>query len=485
MSPLTIGQLTAPRDSSPLVTKFDRLSKKATPRARTEPCPGPTVVAARPRLRWHGSCRWGRYFVGAIHGQSPNWRRRLTLGMVKMSTWEQELLLQTANMTRRHWLTGMALVTLAPWSQAQEPAISPPATPAADSATGSAGGTGAATQLNAIVDRGLKFLAEQGQAADGTFSSSVGPGVTALVVTAALRHDRPLDDPLVAKGLAALEKFVRPDGGIYGSGRLKNYETCVGILCFAAANKNGQYDKVLAAAKEFVSGLQVGATDGTGPDANWYGGAGYGGGGSPDLSNTAYFVEALHALEAPPTDPALQRALRFLSRSQNLQSEHNQLPWAEKHNDGGFTYFVPSEKELESADKQEEIVAGMRSNGSMTYSGLKSMIYAGLTPDDPRVKAAVEWIGKNYALDSNPGLGDAGLYYYYHTFATALAATGLDTIADSQGQTHDWRAELVAALAERQNPDGSWTNANQRWFENDANLATSFALLALSYCRKP
>ena len=28
----------------------------------------------------------------------------------------------------------------------------------------------------------------------------------------------------------------------------------------------------------------------------------------------------------------------------------------------------------------------------MTYSGLKSMIYAGLTKDDPRVKAAVQWI---------------------------------------------------------------------------------------------
>ena len=66
----------------------------------------------------------------------------------------------------------------------------------------------------------------------------------------------------------------------------------------------------------------------------------------------------------------------------------------------------------------------------MTYAGLKSMIYAGLTKDDPRVKAAMEWIGKNWTLDENPGMqyadpsdpasAQSGLYYYYHTLARAL-----------------------------------------------------------------
>jgi squalene-hopene/tetraprenyl-beta-curcumene cyclase len=37
-------------------------------------------------------------------------------------------------------------------------------------------------------------------------------------------------------------------------------------------------------------------------------------------------------------------------------------------------------------------------------------------------------------------------------------------------------------LAQRQHEDGTWLNSNQRWFESDANLSTSFALLALSYC---
>ena len=62
----------------------------------------------------------------------------------------------------------------------------------------------------------------------------------------------------------------------------------------------------------------------------------------------------------------------------------------------------------------------------MTYAGLKSMIYAGVGPDDPRVKAAVKWLASSTtALDENPGMGTAGLYYYYQTFAKALAAMGM------------------------------------------------------------
>ena len=53
----------------------------------------------------------------------------------------------------------------------------------------------------------------------------------------------------------------------------------------------------------------------------------------------------------------------------------------------------------------------------MTYAGLKSMIYAGVGPDDPRVQAAFRWAQRNYTIQENPGLGDNGLYYYFHTFA--------------------------------------------------------------------
>jgi squalene-hopene/tetraprenyl-beta-curcumene cyclase len=119
----------------------------------------------------------------------------------------------------------------------------------------------------------------------------------------------------------------------------------------------------------------------------------------------------------------------------------------------------------------------------MTYSGLKSMLHAGLGPDDPRIKAAVAWIRKNYDLKSNPGLGDAGLYYYYHVFAKTLYTLGDSSFEDIAGTAHDWRTELAEQLSRSQQENGCWVNSNNRWMEGDPNLTTAYALLALSYCR--
>jgi squalene-hopene/tetraprenyl-beta-curcumene cyclase len=105
-------------------------------------------------------------------------------------------------------------------------------------------------------------------------------------------------------------------------------------------------------------------------------------------------------------------------------------------------------------------------------------------PSDPRVKAAVTWLQKHYDLKENPGMGQAGLFYYYNTFAKALSATGLDEFVDEKGVKHDWRKELIAELASRQREDGAWVNGEKRWMEGDANIVTAYALLALSYCKK-
>ena len=59
---------------------------------------------------------------------------------------------------------------------------------------------------------------------------------------------------------------------------------------------------------------------------------------------------------------------------------------------------------------------------------------------------------------------------------------GIDELEDAKGVKHDWRRELTEELAKRQRADGSWVNANNQWMEGDPNLATAFALLALSYC---
>ena len=67
-------------------------------------------------------------------------------------------------------------------------------------------------------------------------------------------------------------------------------------------------------------------------------------------------------------------------------------------------------------------------------------------------------------MDANPGMPEVrkhwGLYYYYHTMAKCLDTLGLDKVKDAAGKEHDWRADITAALAKRQNEDGSWRNDN-------------------------
>jgi squalene-hopene/tetraprenyl-beta-curcumene cyclase len=335
-----------------------------------------------------------------------------------------------------------------------------------------------------MVDRAIVFLATKGQADDGSFSSAAGPAVTALVTTAALRQGRSPEDPLVAKALKYVERYVREDGGVYAEGsNNKNYETCIALVLFKEANRNGKYDALIKKADGFVKSYQWGSAGDTGPQDIKYGGAGYGRTGDrPDLSNTSFLVDALKAAGNAENSEAMQRALIFVSRCQNLESPHNTTPFAAKVNDGGF-YYTPAAGGSSQAGL-DETTGGLRSYGSMTYAGLKSMIYAGLSKDDERVKAAIGWLKKRYSLENNPGMGEQGLYYYYQTFAKALAALGEDTFVDEKGASHDWRKDLIEALASRQREDGSWFNENKRWLEGDANLATGYALLALSYCKQ-
>ncbi len=331
------------------------------------------------------------------------------------------------------------------------------------------------------VDRAVQFLQTKGQAPEGSYAGYTGPGVTAVVTTGLLRNGRSPDDPLVARSLEYLESFIQPDGGIYRKeGLYRNYETCLAMLCFEEANRDGRYDDVLEKTDRFVKGLQWDESESIDRSHNSYGGAGYGKHKRPDLSNTSFLLDALRAVGNGPNDEAVQKALVFVSRCQNLETEHNTTQFAAKNPDGGF-YYTPAAGGVSMAGETPN--GGLRSYGSMTYAGLKSMIYAGVGPDDPRVKAAFDWIQKHYDIETNPGMGKAGLYYYYHTFAKALDAMGVDVVEDADGVKHDWRRELLEELVSRQRPDGAWVNDEPRWLEGEPTLVTGYALLALAYCR--
>jgi squalene-hopene/tetraprenyl-beta-curcumene cyclase len=335
-------------------------------------------------------------------------------------------------------------------------------------------------KVKAAVEQARAFLKSR-QGDDGSFSPKFGgPGITALVVAGLVRHGVSPDDPMVAKSLKYLESNIKPDGGIYSKG-LANYTTCVSLVALNEANQNGRYDAVIANAAKYLKTLQSDPGD---ESETRFGGVSYGGKEQPDMSNTHFFVEALKSAGVANNDPAVQRALKFISRCQNLPGETNDRPFAKKttQDDKGGLIYKPADGDDPKSNNLTPD-GGLRSVGTMTYAGLKSFLYAGLTKNDPRVTAAVDWIRRHYTLDENPGAGTAGLYYYYHLFAKAMTALGEATLTDAQGKSHHWRAELAATLLAKQKPDGSWANANRQFLEDNPDLATAYAILALSYCR--
>ena len=60
--------------------------------------------------------------------------------------------------------------------------------------------------------------------------------------------------------------------------------------------------------------------------------------GRPDLSNTHFLMEALESAGDGPDDEAVRRALVFVSRCQNLETEFNTTAFPAKAPDGGFDY---------------------------------------------------------------------------------------------------------------------------------------------------
>jgi len=360
-----------------------------------------------------------------------------------------------------------------------------------------------------LIDTGLAYLENQRQP-DGTWQADerVPPAITALALRAFVESDGYTpDSPIVREGYDALIAQQVADGGIYAD-LLANYNTAIATSSLVAAQEEAgddRYADTIARAVDYLRRLQwtpeteadfAGEEQSqrvTGEDDPFYGGWGYGGrsrgAGRPDLSNTAMALEALHAAGVPADDPAMERARLFVSRLQN-RSESNDRAWA--GDDGGFVYSPDATRDGESFAGTFVTPDGerrLRSYGSMTYAGLKSMIYAGLTKDDPRVQAAVDWAANNWTLDVNPGMAAAspeqaewGLFYYYLMVARALDAYDDPTLDTPRGQV-DWRLELIDTLADRQRDDGSWAG-NPKWREDDPTMVTAYSVIALNAAMK-
>lgn len=352
-------------------------------------------------------------------------------------------------------------------------------------------------EAHAAVQRGTDYLLGK-QAENGSWGGFGGhPAVSGLICMAL--HNAGIKDNESSR-LAAIERgrkyilsFVQPDGSIWLVGREQEYPNYTTAICLATlATLNRPEDlPVMRQARKYLQGSQV-----TDPNSDSFGGIGYGksGPGKPDLSNTQWALEALYMTDYLDEEPLAQspedtkrselawkNAVQFLSRLQQVP-ETNDLQWVVKDkkdpNYGGFVYKPDESK----AGVENET---LRSYGSMTYAGLKSMIYARLKKDDLRVKAAMAWAAKNYTLDENPGMKGEGHYYYLHTFAKAHAAYGEETIKLPDGREVQWRTDLVRKMVTLQRANGEWFNEIGRWWENNPEMVTAYSLLAIEVALGP
>lgn len=356
---------------------------------------------------------------------------------------------------------------------------------------------GTQATAEAAVQRGIGYLRTT-QQPDGAWSPRPGPAVTAMVLTVMLDQSVEPDDPAVARGLAYILARRRPDGGIHDQ-FLQNYNTAICLSALARLPAGPAVTEAIAAGQAFLRRLQwhdqadPGGTP-IGRDHPFYGGAGYGRHGRPDLSNTQVMLQGLYDSGLSCDDPAFQRALVFITRCQGVAS--NDLLADRIVPDGGFIYATSLDAdnagEPESKAGAETVdepgagpVSRLRTYGSMTYAGFKSYAYAALKRDDHRVAAAWDWIRRNYTVTRNPGMppgrAQEGYYYYLMTMARALDAWGERRVVAPDGTSHDWAADLAGALVERQRADGAWVNASSRWMETDTNLVTAYALIALGH----
>jgi squalene-hopene/tetraprenyl-beta-curcumene cyclase len=336
-----------------------------------------------------------------------------------------------------------------------------------------------AKEIDHSIKLGLKWLYDQ-QEADGSWQHY--PGITALILSSYLRAHPSvtLQEPVIANGFEFLKSCIKPDGSIYLDD-MAHYNTAICLTAFKDAN-NPAFEIIISNAEKFLMGEQIDESSDKTSDSLYYGGVGYGGDDRPDLSNLQWAIESLALDDSKNTDseeilsPAQKeefankklfydKALVFLSRCQNLKSLN---PEAYSGNDGGFIYEPGASK-----------AGATNSYGSMTYAGLKSLIYAKVDKNDERVKAAYDWIRNNYSVESAPKMGTQGLFYYYQTMAKSLNAFGTNILIDDSNVSHDWRNELANQIIKIQSPEGFWVNENGRWWENNPVLVTAYSILAL------
>ena len=339
-----------------------------------------------------------------------------------------------------------------------------------------------AEKVRAAQTKGFAWLRST-QSPDGSWSDRRFPGMSALSLWAMARAKDPANAEAAEKAANYIAACAQPDGGLYvpipgrRGGGLGNYNTCLCLTALHAYSPTEpKFLPAMLGARAYIASTQI-ETEGL-----HEGGFGYDK-TSPraytDLNNTFYALDAMaQTKDLEEARPAGQKKvdIDWEAAKKYVLS----MRQTEGDDAGGFLYNRETPRAPAPGAKKVE---PLRAYGSMTYAGLLAMLHCELKRDDPRVRSTHQWLAKHWSLEENPGQGNQGLYFYYEVLARALNAAAVELFPLENGTTIDWREELAKELLKRQQPDGSWRNASNRFWEGDPALSTAYALLALTLCQ--
>jgi hypothetical protein len=314
-----------------------------------------------------------------------------------------------------------------------------------------------AEQVNHAIDKGIKYLTQQ-QNANGSWPEYMGypGGVTALCTLALLNAGLDPAEPQIQKALGYLRK-IRPDTNP------RTYVISLQTMVFCRAEPDKDRLRIRSNVKWLESTqVQEGQSKGS-----WsYPGS------DGDNSNAQFALLALYEAErigVQASEQTWRLARKHWEGCQQL--------------DGAWNYKINNS-----------------STGSMTCAGITSLVISAdriQPPDakvvngeikccvsgenaegDNRIDRGLDWLGRNFSVNSNPGMGQLWSLYYLYGLERAGRLTAQRFIGD-----HDWYREGAEYLVRRQDPlSGFWIGSVT---ENDKLVGTSFSLLFLSKGRWP
>lgn len=309
-----------------------------------------------------------------------------------------------------------------------------------------------AEHVRAAIERGVQFL-QRNQRRDGRFPEHEGQagGVTALCTLALLNCGVPPEDPAVDRALSYL-RGIEPD---------KTYAVALHAMALCAGTPRRDQALIRRDVK-WLEEKQIRLGEARG---GWsYPGA------NPDNSNSQFALLALHEAERVGVSAADQTWR--LARDYWLRTQAPEGSWSYQPGAGGGT-------------------------GSMTCAGIGSVIIAAQKLEEPDAQVAggvvqccgkqdrqgavergLEWLGRHFSVQTNPGSGAWLLYYLY-----AVERVGRLSAQRFLGG-HDWYREGADLLVRNQDQVSGFFKG-QGGLEDNPFIATSFALLFLSKGRRP